>query len=121
MHELSIAASLIEIAEDAAREAGAGRVRALRVRVGALSGVVIEALEFVYAAAAEGTLCEGARLEIEAVPARVRCRVCTYEAVMEGVGPFICESCGAPGPEVVGGRDLELVTMEVDEHEAANS
>ena len=127
MHELSIAVGLIEIAEEAARRAGAERIYSLRVSVGALSGVVIEALEFAYPAAAEDTMCEGATLEIEPVPARIRCRVCGHEAEMEGLGPFTCPApgCGAPGAEVIAGYELDLMSMEVEQeehqHEAANT
>lgn len=121
MHELSIATSLIEIAEESARRAGAERICSLRVRVGALSGVVIEALEFVYPVASEDTMCDGATLEIEPVPARVRCRVCAHEAEMEGLGPFACPSCGAPAPEIIAGHELELMSMEVEQHEAAHT
>lgn len=114
MHELSIAVSLVELAEQSARAGGAVAIRSVRVRVGALSGVVVEALESAYPFASEGTMCEGATLEIDSVPARVRCRACGLEAEMEGVGPFLCPSCGEPGPEVVAGDELELATMEIE-------
>jgi hydrogenase nickel incorporation protein HypA/HybF len=114
VHELSIAVSLVELAEQSAREGGAVAIRSLRVRVGALSGVVVEALESAYPFASEGTMCEGAALEIEYVPARVRCRACEREAEMEGVGPFLCPACGEPGPEVVAGHELDLATMEIE-------
>ena len=61
MHELGIA---VEIAELAAEEAGARRVEAVHVRVGALSGVVREALEFAWPSVSEW------RLEIEDAPGR---------------------------------------------------
>ncbi|HHN78875.1 MAG TPA: hydrogenase maturation nickel metallochaperone HypA, partial [Phycisphaerales bacterium] len=80
MHELSIATSLVSLVGDALESAGAtGTVETVRVKVGALSGVVIEALEFAWDVAAEGTCCEGARLGIERVPAVVRCGECGAE------------------------------------------
>lgn len=114
MHELSIAVSLVELAEQSAREGGAVAIISVRVRVGALSGVVVEALESAYPFASEGTMCDGAALEIEYVPARVRCRACGHEDEAEGVGPFLCETCGEPGPEVLAGHELELATMEIE-------
>ena len=64
MHELSIATSIVEIAsEEAARHSG--RVEAVHLRVGAMSGVVKEALEFSWELACAETAIQGARLEIE--------------------------------------------------------
>ena len=56
MHELSIAHSLVETAVEAAEKAGARRVTRVSLRLGALSGVVRNALEFGYEIAAQSTL-----------------------------------------------------------------
>jgi len=115
VHELSVAVSLVELAEAAARDAGAAAIRSIRVRVGALSGVVVEALESAYPFAADGTACEGAALIVERVPARVRCPACGHEAEADGVGPFLCARCDEPGPVILAGNELELASMEVDQ------
>ena len=73
MHELSIMQSALSLALDQARHAGARRVHTIRLRIGALSGVVPDALEFAFEALAPGTAAEGAKLAIEAVPARFWC------------------------------------------------
>ena len=67
MHELSIALALVELASEEAQRLGASRVNALFVRLGARSGVVEEALRFSFGLAAEGTIADGARLELEPV------------------------------------------------------
>jgi hydrogenase nickel incorporation protein HypA/HybF len=112
MHELSIAVSLIEVATEEAERLGV-RVEALHLRLGALSGVVREALLFSFELAAEGTPLEGARLEIEEVPVVVFCPACHEERVLPSLQSFLCPVCGAPTPDVVRGRELELATMEV--------
>jgi hydrogenase nickel incorporation protein HypA/HybF len=70
MHELSIALALVELASEEAQRLGAARVNALFVRLGARSGVVAEALQFSFDLAAEGTIADGARLELEPVEGR---------------------------------------------------
>ena len=120
MHELSIAVSLIEVACEEAVRLGAVRVEALHLRLGRLSGVVREALEFSFELAAADTAIAGARLLIEEVAVTARCPVCREERTIENVQHFRCPVCGAPTPEVVHGRELELVSMEVDEDAAAN-
>ena len=79
MHELSVALSLVEAAERAAARARAERVNYVRVEIGALSGVVPEALRFGYDVAIRGTLLEGSELRIEETPIVVYCDACGKE------------------------------------------
>ena len=113
MHELSIAVSLIEVATEEAQRLGGVRVEALHLRLGPLSGVVREALLFSFELAAEGTPIEGARLEIEEVPVVVFCPACREERHLPNLQSFQCPVCAAPTPDVIRGRELELVTMAV--------
>lgn len=112
MHELSIATSLVEAAGEEAAQRGAARVLAVHLRVGALSGVVCDALAFSFEVAAAGTPLEGARLEIEEVPVVVFCPACRAEKPLPD---FIrcCPDCGAPTPEVRQGAELEITALEL--------
>jgi hydrogenase nickel incorporation protein HypA/HybF len=65
MHELSIAMSIVEIAGEEAKRLRARRVNAVHVKVGALSGVVKDALEFAWQVATDNTPVAGSRLAIE--------------------------------------------------------
>lgn len=113
MHELSIAISLVEAACEKAATLDGVRVQALRLRLGALSGVVRQALEFSFDLATAGTAIEGARLDIEEVPVSVFCPDCREPRRLPGIQHFYCPVCGAPTPEVVQGRELELFALEV--------
>ena len=112
MHELSLMTNLLDAA---AATAGGSPVRALRVRVGPLSGVVIDALRFAFEALAPGTPAEGARLDIEETAPRFHCPRCAadYETP---VGFYLCPSCGSGDGELRGGNELELVSIEVPDH-----
>ena len=116
MHELSIAQALIEAAGEAA---GAARVTRVRVRVGALSGVAPEALRFSFDVAAAGTACEGAELEIDCIELAVRCPVCRQEKVPAEPYLLICPDCGSSAPRLRG-RELELVELELVDHDPAH-
>ncbi|HHY84931.1 MAG TPA: hydrogenase maturation nickel metallochaperone HypA [Verrucomicrobia bacterium] len=113
MHELSIMHSALQQALTEAERAGAVRVHEIRLRVGALSGVVPEALQFAFEALSSGTPAENARLTIESVPARFWCRSCSSEFEPFGLLPE-CPSCRTPSRELLAGRELELASMEVD-------
>jgi hydrogenase nickel incorporation protein HypA/HybF len=65
MHELSIAVSIIEVAEEEAARNHATRVQSVRLRLGSLAGVAKDALLFSYGIACEGTPLEGSRLLID--------------------------------------------------------
>lgn len=115
MHELSIAISLVELAGDAARQAGAERVAAVHLRLGAMAGVVREALEFSFPLAAQGTILAGARLEVEPVPLVVACAPCGRDVRPEAAAGLRCPHCGAPSATIVSGRELDLVALELVE------
>lgn len=68
MHELSIAVNIVDIACEEAERQGNVRVDAVYLNLGALSGVVKEALLFSWDLACESSRIAGARLEIRDTP-----------------------------------------------------
>jgi hydrogenase nickel incorporation protein HypA/HybF len=113
MHELSIALSLIEGAEDEAAK-HQGRVQALYVRIGPLAGIVKEALLSAFEMARDGTMLEGARLVLEDAPVVAICPECHERRTIDSIQWFRCPVCGAPVTDVVEGRELELTAMEIE-------
>ncbi len=112
MHELSIALSILDVAAEEAERHG-GRVVAVRLELGVLSGVVKEALTAAYALAREGTPLEGSELVVEEVPLAVWCPACAAERRLAELD-LRCPACGGPTPEVVAGRELEVVALEIE-------
>jgi hydrogenase nickel incorporation protein HypA/HybF len=126
MHELSIALSIIEGAEEEAARHG-GQVIAVHLRLGQLSGVVKDALLFAYGIACEATPLAGSRLLIEEAPVVVFCSQCAAERTLASIQTLCCPVCGALTPDVVQGRELELIALELGalemkhEYHAANA
>lgn len=112
MHELSIALSIIAMAEEEARQRGV-QVNAIHLKLGTLSGVVKDALLFSYDLACEGTLLEGSRLLIEEVPTVVFCSTCQAERTLASVQRFCCSVCDSPTAEVLHGKEIEVVALEI--------
>ena len=105
--------SALNVALAQARQAGATRVHVIRLRIGALSGVVPDALEFAFEALTPGTLAEGAKLAIEHVPARFWCAKCLRE--FESDNMFAeCRECHSLSGELRAGREMELASLEID-------
>ncbi len=112
MHELAITESLLSVAVESATAAGAERIRTIRMRVGALTGVVPDSMRFYFDAISRGTLAEGASLEMTIVPASAECADCatTFPA---DEGMLACPTCGCL-VRLTSGTELTVESLEVD-------
>jgi len=114
MHELSLSGAIVNTV---VKHAAGRPVSVVTVRTGALRQVVPDTLEFYFGFVAKGTVCEGARLEQELIPARLRCAGCGSEWEID-MPIFMCPGCGAAGDvEVASGNEFEVESIEVEEAE----
>ena len=114
MHEAGIAASLIEIVEDAAKQNDAKIVRTVTAKIGRLAGVDSEALMFAYNALKEDNpLIAQSELKIDFMPITGQCEDCgkidTYEEMF-----FACSACGSFSVKLLTGEELTISEIEVD-------
>jgi hydrogenase nickel incorporation protein HypA/HybF len=107
MHEVSIMKNLIGTVEKAAEREGGGPVRTIHLRIGELSGVSVDALNFAFEVLSKGTVADGGVLEYEIVPLVVRCRDCGAEFHPQEL-VFRCTSCGSTELDVKSGREMEV-------------
>ena len=114
MHELSIAMSIVEMAEEEAQRHG-GTVSAIHLKLGALSGVVKEALLSSYEMACLDTPLAGSRLIVEEVPIVVFCDRCQAQRCIVSSQWFCCPECGTPTAQVIRGKELEVVALEMQQ------
>ena len=112
MHELSLATALVEQLRRVCAEQKATAVASVRLRVGALAGVDRESFAFVFPIVAEGTCAEKAGLVFDEVPAEVTCDACGRRWHPERM-LMHCESCQSTRVRVTGGREFDLVSVEV--------
>ncbi len=113
MHELSIAMSILDVAREEAEQRKV-QVSAVHIRVGALSGVVADTLVASYEMASEQTPLAGSKLVVEEVPVLIRCSQCKAEKPISSLQWFCCAECGTPGSEIVQGKELQVVALEVE-------
>jgi hydrogenase nickel incorporation protein HypA/HybF len=114
MHELSIAQSVLEaVRAEAARRPGA-RVCKVGLRVGELAGLEPEALRFGFEVLVRGTDLEPLQLEIEHCPQRQRCPQCGNEFNVRDY-EVTCPKCGTAGTVCIGGDELEIAYLEIEE------
>lgn len=111
MHEMALAEGILAVALDVSEQQ---RVHRIRVRVGALQRVVPDALRFSFALLTTHTPAEGAVLELQDVPARVRCRRCGAETQPRDAA-LACAACGAVEIEVADGGDVLVDAVQLDD------
>jgi hydrogenase nickel incorporation protein HypA/HybF len=112
MHEVGIMQEGVRMAVETARARQAQRITRLCLRVGAMSGVVPDALRFAFDMVSRDTLAEGAVLDIQSVTAACWCAPCQAEFEC---ADFIneCPRCHALSSELRRGRELELASVEI--------
>jgi hydrogenase nickel incorporation protein HypA/HybF len=113
MHELSIALSIVEIASEEAAKHGDARIEAVHLKLGALSGVVKDALLFAWELACQETPLAGSTLQVEEIPVRVWCPSCQAERALNDSFDFRCTACGGLATEVRSGRELQVTALEL--------
>ena len=114
MHEISVAASLIEIVLDTAKSNNAGKVTKVFVKIGRLAGIEKDALFFAYDAIKdEYELIKDSEMIIDDVLITGKCNKCgktdTYDEMF-----FACSSCGSFEVELLTGEEMSITEIEVD-------
>lgn len=113
MHEMSIAEGVLDVVEDAARAQGFTKVKEIRLEIGSLSGVEVEALTFCMDVVLERSVAEGARVEIERVPGTGWCLQCG-ETVPIAALYDPCPKCGGYQVQATGGTEMRVKDLLVE-------
>src|SRR5208337_311426 len=113
MHELSLALNILDVVAKEAEQRGGVRVLGIYLKLGPLAGVVKEALLSAYEIARVGSSLEGAELVIEEVPVMAYCPTCGTARALVSVQQLCCIECGTPAHQLVSGRELEVVALEI--------
>ena len=113
MHEMSIALSIVDLAEEQARRAHAGKIIEIELDIGTFSGIEIEALNFALEMSAKETLLEAAIIKINRIEAVSECLDCGEIFASEG---FIhqCPSCRATNTRILRGKEMQVKSLLVE-------
>lgn len=113
MHELALTESIVDIVCEEARRQGVGKVRVVRLRIGAMAPVEPEALRFCFDAVSRGTLAEGAVLDIRRQPGEAWCADCERTVAIES-RYGACPDCAGRRLRMISGDELRVEELEVD-------
>jgi hydrogenase nickel incorporation protein HypA/HybF len=110
---MSLAESVREIVEDAARTNGGTRVLAVRLEIGKLSQVEVQAMRFAFEVVKRGSLADQASLEIVETDASAWCLPCATVVAITARGQA-CPRCGSHQLQVTGGDHMRVIDIQID-------
>lgn len=110
MHELGITQNIVAIVTEHAKGA---KVQRVLLEIGKLSAIMPDAIQFCFDICTQGTLLQGATLEILEIPALAKCRQCGAEIYLDK--PFGICKCGNVRLDLIAGEELKIKEIEIEE------
>lgn len=104
------------VVNTATKHAAGRRVKVVSMSIGKLRQVVPDSLSFYFDIIAKDTVCDGARLDINIVPALLRCENCKKEWEPD-FPTFRCPFCADSKVTVLSGEEFMVESLEVEEDE----
>jgi hydrogenase nickel incorporation protein HypA/HybF len=107
--------NVLDVAMEYAEHNDVKKIIQINLSVGALSDIVPEFAQMFFTTMAKDTIAENAKINIEKIPARIRCRSCGTEIEMDIKNLlFSCNKCGSKFIQLISGREFRVTSMEVE-------
>jgi len=113
MHEMTLAEGIREVVESVARDHGNATVAVVRLRIGQLAPVEVDALRFCFDVVMKNGPAATARLDVERSPGQARCWDCGATVEIDALG-IPCPACSIGRLEVTGGTDMAVSEVELN-------
>jgi len=113
MHELSIVMSMVDIVEEELRKSESTTVLEIELEVGALSGVIKEAMDFALNEGARNTVIGKAKKKIISIPGKAKCNNCSHKFDIEDLFTP-CPECSSSDSNILQGEELRIKSIVVD-------
>jgi len=113
MHEVSIIQNVVKIVTEKAIENKFTKVNKVSLKIGELSGVMAESLNFAFKSCIIGTMLEGSTLKIDKVKAIAKCEECMKQFPIDHFNK-LCPICNRFSSTIISGYELYINTIEGD-------
>lgn len=113
MHELSIAQEILDIVKNQLPPE-TKKLKTIRMKVGKLSGILVESLKFCFEAIVTETEFSSVTLDIQEVPIKIKCNECEAESNLSDP-IFICPECESFNVRILSGKELEITEIEIED------
>lgn len=110
MHEVSVAVNILKIVTEELEKNNGDEVNQLHLAVGALSGIVVESLQFALDVSRNETVLKNTEILIDEIPAKVKCRSCKHEFTAEDYY-VVCPRCQGIELDFLSGRELLIKSI----------
>jgi hydrogenase nickel incorporation protein HypA/HybF len=114
MHELPVTEGMLQVALEAAEEAGAQRITAINLVIGDLTSIVDDSVQFYFDLLSQETIAMGAQLHFRREPATGTCLECGHRFDVQPPLIPLCPACESPRLQVTGGREFYVESIEVE-------
>ncbi len=114
MHEVSVANSIIDIIQSAIPKESKGYVSSVLIKVGALSSIEVDALQFAFDIVKARTLLSKAVLKMEMVEGKAQCSQCSCEFTMNSYATP-CPDCDSYLVKITQGKEMKVISFELED------
>ncbi len=116
MHELGIITNIFTIIEQVAADHHLSHIDKVKLKIGKLQQIVPDIFAFAFETVAKGTKAEGAVLDVDYVPVKMKCTGCSHEFRVED-HIYVCPTCGQTRLTMLEGMEIILESLEGEQQE----
>ena len=113
MHELAVTENILNIATKHAQNAKANKVTDIYIVIGKLASIVDDSVQFYWDMISQDTICAGALLHFERLPAEILCENCGNLYAIEDE-LTTCPACFSPRVKIVSGDEFYLDSIDIE-------
>ncbi|MBF0546619.1 MAG: hydrogenase maturation nickel metallochaperone HypA [Candidatus Riflebacteria bacterium] len=113
MHEVSLAEGILKTVTEIAKTQNAQRITTIYLKIGKLSGIAQDPLEFAFEAISRDSIAQNAKLVFEVPQIVLQCTKCNVDVKTKNF-PAPCPKCGSTCVQIKSGFEFEILSMEIE-------
>lgn len=115
MHELVVTKNIFQIVQAYAEKHQVKKVLKVNLDIGVLSDLQEEWLQNYFNRLSQGSVADGAKLQVNKIPANVRCDDCLHTFEIESLvqDDLLCPNCQSRAISLMSGREYHIQNIEV--------
>lgn len=112
MHEIRIAEDLRKIIMNVAHKNNLRKISGVNVQFGEMIQIVPDIFRFAFEEVSRDTIFEGAGLNMEILPLKLKCENCSHEFTIHSKGKYACTKCKSVDIEIIQGKEIFIKSIE---------
>jgi hydrogenase nickel incorporation protein HypA/HybF len=113
VHELAVTESILKSSLEYATKENAIAVTDIYLKIGTLSSIVDDSVNFYWQFISKDTICANAELHFERIPAKFLCLECKNEYTIENE-LSACPNCGSIQVKLISGDEFQLTSIDIE-------